>query len=91
MKTFVKDPDAKLDYSVDWNNFLDAVNDTISTAEWVSDNVAITVDDAGHLNGFHTAFISDGVLDANYTITSRITTTGGRINDSSFVILIKET
>lgn len=91
MKTFVKDPDAKLDYSVDWNKFLTAVNDTIATAVWVNDDVAITVEDAGDLNGFHTAFVSGGVLDANYTITSRITTTGGRINDSSFVILIKET
>ena len=92
MKTFVQDPDATLDYSVDWTRFLaGADDDTITTAVWADYDVALTVVDAGHTAGVHTGFISGGTLGENYTVTSRITTAGGRINDETIVILIRET
>lgn len=93
MKTFVKDPDATLDYSVDWSLFLaGADDDTILTATWVDyDTDDLTVTDAGHQAGVHTGFISGGTLGSTYTVTSRITTAGGRINDETIVLLIRET
>lgn len=91
MRTYVKDPDATLDYSVNWSAFLaGSGDDTIVTAIWVAP-VGVTVTDSGHSGGIHTGFISGGTLGESYTVTSRITTTGGRINDSSFILLIRET
>lgn len=92
MRTYVKDPDATLDYSVDWSQFLAGSDgDSISTAAWLEASGDLTITDSGHSSGIHTGFISGGTLGESYTVTSRITTTGGRINDSSFILLIRET
>ena len=91
MKTFAKDPDARLDYTVDWTAFLTGSSDTVSTYSFVSPSVDLTFEDEAMLDGMHTIFISGGTLNEVYLVTSRIETTGGRINDSSFRLLIRET
>lgn len=91
MDTYTKDPSARLDYGVDWQPFLDTTDgDTIASAVWVSPD-GITVEDQSVTTNVHKAFISGGTDGEAYRVTSRITTTEGRIQDSSILILIKET
>ena len=89
----MKDPDATLDYSVDWSRFLaGAGGDAIYDAEWVGyDSEDITVTDMGFSDGIHTAFVSGGEIGEVHKVTSRITTAGGRINDETIILLIRET
>ena len=91
MKTFTKDPDAKLDYTVDWTDFLAAASDTISASSFISSSDDLTLEDESMLDGIHTVFVSGGTLNEVYRVTSRIETVGGRINDNSLRLLIKET
>jgi hypothetical protein len=90
VKKFVKDPDARLDYSVDWTPFLTSVADTADTFAWVAPS-GLTLADASATGTLHTVVISGGQLHQSYVVTSRVTTAGGRIQDQSFTLEIKET
>lgn len=89
----VKDPDARLDYAVDWSTFLSSHDppDTITGAAWVQYDEDLTVDDEGLDGDRHVAFVSGGVVNKVYRLTSRITTTAGRIQDQTFALIIRET
>lgn len=91
MKELEKDKDATLDYGVNWIPFLQGTDsDTIVTAEWVNVHADLTVDDRGFANDLHLAMISGGQKGRAYRMTSRITTTQGRITDTSFILVITE-
>ena len=86
MKTFVKDPDAVLDYVVKWGRWLGS--DTISTSTWiVSGNV--TVDSDSTSSGNSTVWLSGGTDCTDSEVTNRIVTTGGRTNDRTIVIQVR--
>jgi len=101
MKTFVKDstgewiekdPDAKKDYSNDWADWLaQSSGDTIAASSWIVD-VGLTKEtsppEAFVATGLCTVWLSGGTLGKTYKVTNRITTTGGRTEDSTFLIKI---
>ena len=92
MNTYTKDPDAVLDYTVDWSDFLGA--DTIATSTWVVQS-GLTIGTGGQAptndTTSATAWFSGGTLLTAYLVTSRITTVGGRTQDQSFIISIADT
>lgn len=85
--TFTKDPDAVLDYSVDWSRWL--AGDEISTSEWAAPEGLAKVTDT-HTSTMTTVWLSGGSVGQPHTITNRITTTGGRTEDRSFTVRIEE-
>jgi len=91
LKTFVKDPDSKLDYMVDWSKWLGS--DTISTSVWLFDptteltNTSPSIDTAAKRTS---VFLAGGTVGTTYRVTNRITTAAGRIVDRSFNLLIAE-
>lgn len=80
MTTYKKDPDATLDYMFDWEPWLTEVSDTIASVEWVL-SAGLTKVSESHTTTDATVFVSGGVPDETETITCRITTVGGRIDD----------
>lgn len=91
MTTLAKDPDAVLDYTVDWTAFLTSVTDTILTSEFVIDeNADITLTGETLDGNQHTVFIAGGTANTRYRITSRITTAGGRTQDQSFLLIVAD-
>jgi hypothetical protein len=88
MTTFTKDPDAVLDYSVDWSKWL--AGDQITTSIWSVDDPAIEVADDSNTSTRATVWLSGGVASESYTVTNRITTSGGRTDDRSFVIQVQD-
>jgi hypothetical protein len=88
MPTFVKDPDAVLDYEVHWASWLDA--DTIDTSEWVDVDDGITVDSDSHTTATATVWLSGGTVGASYRLTNRITTADGRTDDRTITVVIRE-
>ena len=86
--TFVKDPDAVLDYQINWATYL-ASGDTISTSTWVVPT-GITKDSDTNATTTTTIWISGGTAGTTYTFTNRIVTASGRTDDRSIVIQVQE-
>lgn len=87
-----KDPDAKLPYTVDWSAWLTAEGDTAASAVWiVPDGLVQESSPAPSLaSGKATVWLSGGTAGQNYVVTCRLTTTGGRIDDRSFRVPIRD-
>ena len=87
MMTFTKDPDAVLDYSIEWSKWL--AGDQIQTSAWsVSDPALETADDS-NTETRATVWLSGGMAGQSYTVTNRITTNGGRTDERSFAIQVQ--
>lgn len=82
-----KDPDAKLDYTFDWSAYLSPVGDSIALVSFIGDGV--TIASQTNTASTATAWVSGGTLGSTHTVTCRITTNGGRIDDRTIYIKIK--
>lgn len=88
LKTFTKDPDALLDYTLDWSTDGWLGSDTIASVTWVIP-AGITKTTDTNTTTTATAWLSGGTVDTDYTVTCRITTAGGRIDDRSLLIQVR--
>ena len=88
--TFTLDPDARLDFGVDWSDFLESAgDDTITTHAWVDVTTGLTVEDEQLLGGaVHLAFFSGGNSGEVHSATSSIETNGGRKARATIVFTI---
>lgn len=85
--TFTKDPNAVLDYTVDWTRWL--AGDQIATSEWLVPTGLTKMADTKAASSA-TVWLSGGTAGQSYTVTNRITTTGGRTEDRSFTLRVEE-
>jgi hypothetical protein len=85
--TFPKDPNAVLDYSVDWSRWLDG--DAIASSAWTvpADLAKVT---ETNTDTKATVWLSGGSAGQSYPVTNRITTTGGRTEDRTITIRVEE-
>jgi hypothetical protein len=70
MTTFLKDPDAVLDYSVDWSKWL--AGDQIATSTWFVSDPALQPADDSKTTTRTTIWLAGGVVGQSYTVTNRI-------------------
>lgn len=84
---YKKDPNATLDYSFDWGPYLTPLGDTIVLVEWVL-TAGLTKVSQSNTATTATVFVSGGVLDEVESLTCRITTAGGRIDDRTISLNI---
>lgn len=85
---FVKDPDAVLDYEVDWSAWL-AEGETITTSTWiVPDGLTKTVD--ANTDTTATVWLSGGGAFTAYPVTNRVVTNQGRTDDRTITIDVQE-
>jgi hypothetical protein len=95
VQTFRKDPDATLDYGFDWEApadeggpYLESA-ETISASVWtVPDGLTEVSDEADDTTT--KVWISGGTAGNSYTVSNKITTSEGRIDERSFVIIVGE-
>ena len=87
MATYKKDPNATLDYTVDWSLWLTPLLDTIVTVTWLPET-GLTVVSSSNTATTATAFVSGGTLETLPLLTCRITTAGGRTDDRSIILKI---
>jgi len=81
MTTFKKDPNAILDYTFDWEDWLTPIADTITGTPVFVLSAGLTLVSQANTTTTATIFVSGGVLDEIETITCRITTAGSRTDD----------
>ena len=85
--TYTKDPNAVLDYTVDWTRWLAA--DQVATSEWIIPSGLTRMADS-KTSTSATVWLSGGNVGQSYTVTNRITTAAGRTEDRSFTIRVEE-
>lgn len=82
-----KDPDALVDYSVNWSRWLDG--DEIASSTWLVP-AGLTNEGEDNTTTTATIWLSGGTIGTSYTVTNRITTVAGRTDDRSFTLTIAE-
>ena len=81
-----KDPNAVLDYQVDWTAWLGA-GETIITSSWTV-QLGIINDSSNFSGGVTTIWLSGGTLGKEYMVTNRIVTSAGRQEARSFRVVV---
>lgn len=86
-----KDPNAVLDYGVDWgvafNSWL--AGETIASVAWTVP-AGLTLTSQSNSDTVAKVRLSGGTVGVTYAITCRITTNTGQIEDRSFRIIVRE-
>lgn len=84
-----KDPDALLDYTVSWVDWL-AEGETISTVEAFAEEGLTLATPAAESGGVVTVWLSGGTVGRTYRVTVRVATSAGRVDDRSFGVTVRE-
>lgn len=85
---FQKDPDAVLDYAVDWSTWL-ASAETISTYAVSANSTLITIATAAQSSGVVTTWLSGGYAGSDYTVSIKVVTSSCRTDERSFLVKVK--
>lgn len=88
MTPFIQDPQATLDYPFDWSARLG--DDVIQSSQFTADS-GITIESDAVLDDSNTiVWLSGGTRGKRYGVTNHIVTTGGRDDDWTIYVLVKE-
>ncbi len=90
MSVLVKDPDAVLDYTLDWSADYLASGETISTSSWAVTPTGLTIDSDSNDTTTTTVFVSGGTRGKIYRLTNTITTSESRTEQRSLTIRVEE-
>lgn len=85
--TFQKDPDAVLDYAIDWSRWLG--DDVISSVTWTVPAGIIRQTDV-FSSALAVIWLSGGTAGTSYSIVCHITTPAGRQEDRTIKIAVVE-
>lgn len=84
---FIKDPDAVLDYSIDWSAWLGT--DTIIISTWTVPTGIVKASDS-QTTTVTTVWLSGGTDGSSYPVVNRIVTAGGRTDDRTLIIEVAQ-
>lgn len=85
---FFKDPDATVDFPIDFTDYLDG--DTISgTPDWDVPS-GLSLQSQTNTTTSATAFLSGGVAGVDYLVRCRIATAAGRTDDRALIIRCRD-
>lgn len=88
---YLKDPSAKLDYSISFDKWLPE-GDLIASAVWtVEAGLTLSASPAPSFTPtVATVWLEGGAANTDYTVACRITTMVGRIEERSIVIAVRD-
>jgi hypothetical protein len=89
VRTFRKDPDAVLDFGLDWSDWLESA-DVIAASAWTSTPIGLTLASESFDDTKAVVWCSGGLPGTTYTLTNRITTDDGRTDDRSIEVVVTE-
>lgn len=84
---FNKDPQAILDYQIDWSAWL--VDDTIATSTWTVPT-GITNTTSSNTTTTATIWLSGGTVGSQYKVVNTIVTAGGRTEERTLKIVVMQ-
>lgn len=83
-----KDPDAIIDFGVDWSDWL-ATGETI-TASWWTVESGLTENSNTFGDTSTTIWVQGGTAGETYTLANKVATSGGRTDERSFEVMVEE-
>ena len=86
-RAYVHDPEANLDYSVDWTDWIGT--DTISSVTWTVPT-GLTKGIQTKTDTIATVWISGGTAGTSYSVECKITTAGGRTDERTITLRCQE-
>ena len=86
-RSFVKDPNAVLDYEWDWSAWLGT--DTIAS-HTVTAATGLTVDSTEATDTAVTVWLSGGTVGQTYSVTCHVVTAAGREDDRTVTVTVME-
>lgn len=89
IRTFEKDPDAVLDYVIDWGDEWLETGDEIKTSTWTVP-AGITKDSTSNTPTTTTIWLSGGTDGETYDLVNHIITDDGREDDRTITIKVRE-
>lgn len=84
---YLHDPNAVLDYTVDWSDWLGT--DTIASVTWTVPT-GVTKASQTNTTTAATAWISGGTAGSDYSLGCKVTTAGGRTDERTVVLQVRE-
>lgn len=87
MSSFLHDPNAVLDYTVDWSDWLGA--DTLASVTWTVPT-GVTKASQSNTTTTATAWISGGTAGTDYSLGCKVVTAGGRTDERTIVLQVRE-
>jgi hypothetical protein len=88
LRTFAKDPEAILNYTIDWSQWLGS--DTIQTSTWPTITAGITMASSSNSTTTATIKVSGGTDGSDYDLTNRIVTAGGLTDERTIRIQVRQ-
>lgn len=86
----VKDPDAVVDYTLNWGaDYLES-GETISTSTWTVTPTGLTKDSDSNDTTTTTIFVSGGTRGKIYRLTNKIVTSKSRTDERSLVVRVEQ-
>jgi len=85
--SITKDPQAVLDYQLNWSNWL--TGDTIA-ASTITPAAGLTLDSEANTTTTQTAWLSGGAAGVTYDVVFEITTDGGRTDQRTLAVIVME-
>ena len=90
----IKDPDAtQWAKGIDWTDYCEERSTTITSSDWEISPVGSLTNYADSIvtGNLKTQIkLSGGTVDSEYTVTNRITTAAGGIDDRSFTVRVRQ-
>lgn len=86
---FTKDPASTLDYTVDWDGDDWLGTDTIATSTWTVPS-GLTQASSSNTTTTATVWLSGGVADQDYDVTNKIVTAGGRTDERTIRVQVRQ-
>lgn len=91
MTAYIHDPQAILDYSVDWSAWLSGDDAIVSVAWTATAGVTVLDDPAPTVVGkVATVWLSGGTLGQRYVVTCHVVSASGREDDRSFALIVQD-
>ncbi len=84
---YEKDPDARIDYTIAWSDWLEPLGDVI-TASTLAVDAGLTAETQTFTAYDATVWLSGGTTGSSYAATNRITTRDGRTNERTIVLRV---
>lgn len=88
-KRWTQDPDAVLDYTLDWTALLVA-GDSVTATDFTTSPPDLSVLSQNNDGPLATVWLWQGNTGVTYNVTCHITTAGGRQDDRTFKLFLKE-
>jgi hypothetical protein len=85
----IKDKDSLLDYTHLWSEWLAEVSDAIVDSTWVADD-GIVIENQSNTTTEATVWLSGGSVGNQYSIVNEIETAGGRIDNRTLIVKVRE-